>query len=114
MKLLQSFGKPKKFKVPMLVRKVVGHSMLPVLPPGTHVYGLKYFRRLRPGQVVVVLHEGKEKIKRIEQIQMDDIFITGDHAEASTDSRQFGWLNKGAVLAVIVWPRAKAVPPHSR
>lgn len=91
----------------MLVRRVVGHSMLPVLPPGTLVIGLKLFRRLKPGHVVVITHEGKEKIKRIDQIDNDKIYVLGDHGDGSTDSRHFGWLTIDAVKAKIIWPRAK-------
>lgn len=83
--------------------------MLPVLPPGTHVYGRRYYRRLKTGQVVVVMHEGKEKIKRIDQIKDNQVFVVGDHGEASTDSRHFGWLDQAAVVAVIIWPRAKRI-----
>lgn len=85
----------------------MGHSMLPVLPPGTLVFGVRNFRRLRPGNVVVIIHEGKEKIKRIDQIKDHEIFVIGDHQDASTDSRHFGWLNYDAVQAKIIWPRAR-------
>lgn len=81
--------------------------MLPVLPPGTHVFGVRYFRRLKRGQVVVITHAGREKIKRIDQIKDNDIFVTGDHADASTDSRHFGWLSKEAIVAIVILPRAK-------
>ena len=107
MRLAKSSGKPKRLKAPFILRKIVGHSMLPVLPPGTVVIGLRYFRTLKPGYVVVIVHEGKEKIKRIGEIKDDKVFVVGDHPDASTDSRQFGWLNQEVIKAVIVWPRAK-------
>lgn len=93
----------------LLVRRIVGHSMLPVLPPGTLVLGLKWIRKLRPGMVVVIVHDGKEKIKRIDKIKTNKIFVTGDHEVASTDSRHFGWIPKNVVKAKIVWPQTKKI-----
>lgn len=81
--------------------------MLPVLPPRTLVLGLRLFRRLKPGQVVVVIHDGKEKIKRIDQIKDNQIFVLGDHGDDSADSRHFGWLEADLVEAIVIWPRTK-------
>lgn len=83
--------------------------MLPVLPPGTIVYGWRWFYRLRSGDIVIFLHDGKEKIKRIEKVREDSVYVTGDHGAASTDSRHFGWLGNDVVIAKVVWPRA---PKH--
>lgn len=90
---------------PILVRRVVGHSMVPILPPKTLVFGWRYFGRIKPGQVVVVEHEGLEKIKRIDQVEKGRVYVLGDHPETSTDSRHFGWLPQDMVKAVVVWPR---------
>jgi type IV secretory pathway protease TraF len=79
--------------------------MVPILPPKTLVLGWRYFRRVKPGQVVVVEHEGIEKIKRVTEIKGGKVFLLGDHPETSTDSRHFGWLPRDLVKAVIVWPR---------
>jgi type IV secretory pathway protease TraF len=84
--------------------------MVPVLPPGTLVLGMTYFRVLKRGHVVVVSHEGKEKVKRIDEIKDNEIYVLGDHPETSTDSRQFGWLPVTAVKARIFWPRTKRTP----
>lgn len=81
--------------------------MLPVLPPGTLVIGLRHFRKLKPGNVVVIIHEGKEKIKRVDQLNDREVFVLGDHPDGSTDSRHFGWLAYDVVKAKVIWPRAK-------
>ncbi|HTE21887.1 MAG TPA: S26 family signal peptidase [Candidatus Limnocylindria bacterium] len=80
--------------------------MMPVLPPGTVVYGWRWFRRLKPGDIVIFFHNDKEKIKRIEKITDGKVYVVGDHQDVSTDSRHFGWLDKEAVVAKLIWPRA--------
>ena len=112
MKLPKSFGrlrKPKLKRWPVMVRRVHGHSMVPVLPPGTVVWGLKWFVTLEPGDVVIFSHEGKEKIKRIADIKDNEVYLLGDFEEESTDSRHFGWLPVESVLARIIRPVA---PKH--
>ncbi|MES2971572.1 MAG: nickel-type superoxide dismutase maturation protease [Patescibacteria group bacterium] len=91
--------------MPLIIRRVNGHSMIPSLPPGTLVVGYKYFRKLKPGHVVVVTHDKKEKIKRIDQINKQEVFLLGDHPDTSTDSRHFGWLPSENISARIIWPR---------
>lgn len=90
---------------PVVIRRVMGHSMVPILPPHTLVFGWRYFWRIKPGQVVVIEHDGIEKIKRIDQVEAEKIYVLGEHPDASTDSRHFGWLPQDAIKAVIVWPR---------
>lgn len=91
---------------PLLVRQIAGHGMMPVLPPGTYVFGWRWYVRLKPGSIVVFIHNGKEKIKRIEKIQNNTMYVVGDHPETSTDSRQFGWLPLDSVRAKVIWPHA--------
>lgn len=79
---------------------------MPVLPPGTYVWGIRWFRKLVVGDTIIFLHEGKEKIKRIADMRSADLFVVGDHADASTDSRHFGWIPKDSVVAKIIWPHA--------
>jgi type IV secretory pathway protease TraF len=62
-------------------------------------------RELSPGDVVIVSHRGLEKIKRIEKQQGDLIYLLGDNAGASTDSRDFGWLPAKSIVAKVVWPK---------
>jgi hypothetical protein len=55
----------------------------------------------------MVQHNGLEKIKRVEQQGSSRIYIVGDNPAASTDSRQFGWIEKTSVIATLVFPRSK-------
>lgn len=82
--------------------------MIPVLPPKTLVLGSGYFRKLKIGHVVVISHDGKEKIKRIDKLEGNKVYVLGDHPETSTDSRHFGWIPKKRVVARIFWPSSKS------
>jgi hypothetical protein len=87
---------------------------MPVLPPDTLVWGVQWFNRLKVGQVVIFVHDGKERIKRIDTIKGDELFLVGDNKSAGKDSRHFGWISLGQVKARVIWPhspkdRAEAV-----
>lgn len=89
----------------MLVRRVVGTSMLPALRPGRVVIATNAPRTLRAGMIIMLRHDGKEKIKRIHAIEGDTIYVLGDNPADSTDSRQFGWITRDHVIGRIIWPR---------
>jgi hypothetical protein len=82
--------------------------MSPKLNPGQLLLATPLFRRLHPGQVVIVDHGGREKVKRIERIDEDKdrVFVIGDNLGASTDSRHFGWLDPHQVVARVIWPKS--------
>jgi phage repressor protein C with HTH and peptisase S24 domain len=77
--------------------------MLPGLRDGQLVVG-RVTRELRPGDVVIVSHQGLEKIKRIERQQGDLVYLLGDNPGKSTDSRSFGWVQAKTIIAKVVWP----------
>jgi phage repressor protein C with HTH and peptisase S24 domain len=79
--------------------------MTPKLRPGQLLLATRVVRRLRPGQVVIINHHGQEKVKRIERIEDNKIFVIGDNLQLSTDSRHFGWLEPREVIARVVWPK---------
>lgn len=91
----------------LFMRRVVGKSMAPRLSSGKIVIASPLLRKLKPGQVVILEHHGKEKIKRIERIDPDkgNLFVIGDNLEASSDSRHFGWITRKAVRGRVFWPR---------
>lgn len=78
--------------------------MAPALHAGQLVVG-RQTRELKAGDVVIVSHDGLEKIKRIEKQQGDLIYLLGDNAGASTDSRSFGWVQAKFIIAKVVWPK---------
>ncbi len=91
----------------LIFRRVRGHGMVPTMPPNTLVIGLRFAKKLKPGQIVIVSRDGKEQIKRIDQVKGEEVYLLGDHPETSLDSRQYGWLPGRSVRARVIWPRNK-------
>ena len=83
------------------VRRIVGRSMLPTLSPGTIVLGLKWLRP-RVGSVVVAKRDGLELIKRVAKIGPEGLYLLGDNAQQSTDSRVYGWFSPRSIKSVII------------
>lgn len=104
MKLPRFLQRPKRRRL-FALRRVMGDSMLPWLTPGSIVLGV-WPRRVAVGDVVIVHHDGLDKIKRVAGMRGGEIFLTGDNFLQSTDSRHFGWLERTAVIAKVVWPSA--------
>jgi phage repressor protein C with HTH and peptisase S24 domain len=104
MKSQKSSGKPKKQSRPLIIRRVEGESMLPSLWPDTYVVGTTRYT-LKAGDIVIVDHDGREVIKRVDKIKRDKIYILGDNRTASTDSSNYGWVELESVKAKIIWPK---------
>jgi nickel-type superoxide dismutase maturation protease len=102
MKSQLSSGKLKKRK--FTLRRVVGESMLPTLQPGQLV-AIGERSTLRVGDIVMILHDGMEKIKRVARLEPGRVYLLGDNPQASTDSRSFGWIGVEAVRGKVIWPR---------
>ncbi len=103
--------------------RVVNDSMRPTLEPGDRVL-LGYRRSPRPGDIVVALLPGGVRaIKRASERRRTELgeqgwWLLSDNAEQGSDSRQFGAVSDGDVLAVAIrriWPlwRRAAVPDSS-
>ena len=108
MKSPQFLEKLQSIKDPLVIRRIQGHSMMPVLPPGTVVWANRWFKKdkLKEGDVIIFQHEGKEKIKRVCDLSEAAVYVLGDHSETSTDSRHFGWVRREDIIAKAFWPHA--------
>lgn len=80
--------------------------MAPRLLHGGVVIIIRWHSRPKEGDVVVIDHNGKEKIKRVTKIDGGRIFVTGDNRIKSTDSNDFGWLEMNMVRGKLLWPRS--------
>ena len=87
------------------MRRVSGESMSPALRAGDIIIAYATRRRLRLGDIVIVQHNGLEKIKRLQGMKNAQVFLIGDNPAHSTDSRSFGWLDQEAVIGKVIWPR---------
>jgi phage repressor protein C with HTH and peptisase S24 domain len=59
----------------------------------------------RINDIVIFRHSGLEKIKRISQIEGNKIYLIGDNAIHSSDSRNFGWLDSSVIVAKVFYSR---------
>lgn len=91
-------------KIPLLIRRVAGSSMLPTLKEGQLVIGWRISQPAKK-QIVIAKQNGREVIKRIAEIDGDNIYLLGDNLQQSTDSRNFGPVKPQDILAVLLWPR---------
>lgn len=86
----------------MLIRRVIGVSMLPALMPGKLVFARTKFFRLKVGDIIIFQHNGLEKIKRIKTIDSESITVEGDNKVSSTDSRHFGSVSRNNVIGKVI------------
>src|SRR5947207_431123 len=97
--------------------RVEGPSMLPTLQPGD-LLAVRPLRSGEPrtGQLVVVRHGDAEIVKRVSAtidgyaVGADEIWLTGDNPDASTDSRTTGPAARGDVVGIV---RARYKPLRS-
>jgi nickel-type superoxide dismutase maturation protease len=88
--------------------RVEGTSMLPTLQPGDFL-AVRAPRRGEPraGQLVVIRHGHIETVKRVisppreRALGQDDVWVEGDNAAASTDSRVTGPVKRDAIVGVV-------------
>ena len=78
--------------------------MLPTLKPGRIVLATGWFKpkSLKVNEIIIVLHNNTDKMKRIKKIDGQMIYIVGDNPNQSTDSRHFGWLPLTSVQAKVL------------
>ncbi len=79
--------------------------MLPTLKPGQDVLCFNWayiFSKPKKGDIVVIRHQGKEIIKRIQKVHDREYFVEGDNKEESVDSRNFGPIEKQEIIGKVI------------
>ena len=91
-------------KLSFFIRQVKGQSMQPTLNAGNLLIASKKFE-LHKGSLVIAKVNGREIVKRVIDIKGSKVFIVGDNAEHSTDSRTLGWFSVDQIIGKIIWPK---------
>ena len=85
--------------------KVSGDSMLPAVKSGDYliVENFTYkFREPKEGEIAVLNKFGRILVKRIVKKSEDGYFVEGDNKNFSTDSRNFGFVEKNYILGKVI------------
>ena len=77
--------------------------MLPTLKPNQDILVWCWFYTPKKGDLVAFKKQGKEMIKRIQKVRGREYFVIGDNKKESTDSRNFGWINKSEIIGKVIW-----------
>lgn len=93
---------------PVKKYRIVGKSMEPTLKHGDSVLACHIAYKLsRPKKdhIVVVTHptKGIPIIKRITKAKDSKFFLEGDNAKKSTDSNDFGWIERNRILGKVFY-----------
>lgn len=91
---------------PPISRLIVhGDSMSPTLKEGDNIICFnwaRFFGKFKKGNIVVVNVNGRSMVKRVRKTGHKGIFVIGDNKYSSTDSRYFGWVQKGQIIGKVV------------
>lgn len=78
--------------------------MLPTLHDRQIVLGTSMLKP-KTGSVIVFSHDKLEKIKRLESSQENYLYVVGDNADKSVDSRSFGKIKSMDYLGRVILPK---------
>lgn len=91
--------------IPLLKFKIEGKSMLPTFKSGDVILVNRFsylFSKPKVGDVIV-LKKKKFIIKRITKINKNRLFIKGENKKESTDSRNFGWVDRKEIIGKVIY-----------
>lgn len=95
---------PSATRLPVRRLRVRGPSMAPRVR-GNDIVLVNFYRKPRPGSIVLVRWPGLLCVKRAVRPDGDGWLVLGDNQLASTDSRQLGPAEVLGVISWRLWPR---------
>jgi nickel-type superoxide dismutase maturation protease len=92
-------------RLPIRIFHVRDRSMEPAIMDGDYVLVSALHSRLRNGDVVILPHPktGLYLIKRVSGIKGDSLFVLGDNAKLSDDSRSFGYVKSCEIIGKVIY-----------
>lgn len=98
---------------PWLRVEVRGGSMIPTLRPGEWLF-VRRDVPPRPGAVMVVRQAGRQVVKRVVRVDENGVWVEGDNAGASDDSRTYGPVDPKDVIGEARFIYGPAGPLYRR
>lgn len=86
--------------------------MDPTLHPGQDILSINWFVNPKVGDIVVLKKEAKEMVKRVQKVVGDRVYVIGDNAKESTDSRDFGLIGLDQVTGKVVYQSGQIPCPN--
>ncbi len=105
MKLPKYSKKQNKPKSLILIRRVKGKSMMPLIKPNSLVFIRSKLTASLDNKVVIFSHHGIDKIKRVVDQEDDYVYLLGDNLINSSDSRSFSRASVASIVGYVIWPR---------
>ena len=87
---------------PFKIFKIQGHSMEPALPAGSFVLVYTWTKNFKPRDIIAFNYDDKILIKRIKNINQNNITVTGDNIKDSLDSIRFGDINIEKIVGKVI------------
>lgn len=81
--------------------------MAPTFLPGERLTAFRKWRRVRPGDVVVLKDPRNNQrwlLKRCQERIGNQLDLRGDNPQASTDSRDFGLVSSRVIKYIVISP----------
>ncbi len=89
--------------LPIRIFRVAERSMEPSIAQGDYVVANCWFLSLSAGDVVVAQGpDGMVLVKRVKKVGSRGVYVIGDNAKLSVDSRRFGWIGRERVIGKVI------------